>query len=443
MQENNTFPTLRDAFWVWLRIGLLSFGGPAGQIALMHKTLVEEKRWISNEHFLHALNYCHFLPGPEAQQLATYVGWLLHRTPGGIMAGTLFILPGFFVVLTLSFLYAAYRQIPAIDALFYGLKPAVLAIVLGAVVRIGGKSLKNGFSVGLAAVAFLCLFAFNVPFPYVIFGAALLGWGHARLHPQHGTPPAPAENDLVSQQKNHATSGYSLRVLATWLPLWLGPVLALGLLRGWDDIYTRMGIFFSKMAMVTFGGAYAVLAYVTQEAVATYGWLTTTDMISGLALAESTPGPLILVLQYVGFMGAYSAPGTLAPALAGTLAAILVVWVTFTPCFLWIFLGAPYVERMRDNKNLSAALAGITAAVVGVVLNLSVWFGLHALFASVAQWRGPAGITLPLPQVATLDVFALLLSVAAFTALTKFKLGMGRVLVACAFVGWLGKTFVL
>ena len=220
-------------------------------------------------------------------------------------------------------------------------------------------------------------------------------------------------------------------------------MLALGLLRGWDDIYTRMGIFFSKMAMVTFGGAYAVLAYVTQEAVATYGWLTTPDMISGLALAESTPGPLILVLQYVGFMGAYSAPGALPPALAGTLAAILVVWVTFTPCFLWIFLGAPYVERMRDNKNLSAALAGITAAVVGVVLNLSVWFGLHALFGSIAQWHGPADITLPLPNVATLDIFALLLSVAAFTALTRFKQGMGRVLVVCACAGWLGKTFIL
>ena len=443
MEENNSFPTLREAFWVWLRIGLSSFGGPAGQIALMHKTLVEEKRWISNDHFLHALNYCHFLPGPEAQQLATYVGWLLHRTPGGIMAGTLFILPGFFVVLALSFLYAAYRQIPAIDALFYGLKPAVLALVLGAVVRIGGKSLKNSFSVGLAAVAFLCLFAFNVPFPYVIFGAAFLGWGHARLYPQQGTTTAPVETDLVSQRKSHYASGYSLRVLATWLPLWLGPVLALGLLRGWDDIYTRMGIFFSKMAMVTFGGAYAVLAYVTQEAVATYGWLTTTDMISGLALAESTPGPLILVLQYVGFMAAYSAPGALSPVLAGTLAAVLVVWVTFTPCFLWIFLGAPYVERMRNNKNLSAALAGITAAVVGVILNLSIWFGLHALFASVTQWHGPVGITLPLPNMATLDIFALLLSVAAFTALTRFKLGMGRVLVACALVGWLGKTFVL
>ena len=442
MNEDIRFPTFKEAFFVWLRIGLLSFGGPAGQIALMHKTLVEEKRWISNDHFMHALNYCHFLPGPEAQQLATYVGWLLHRTPGGIMAGTLFVLPGFFVILTLSFLYAVYRHIPAVDAFFYGLKPAVLAIVIGAVLRIGGKSLKNAFSVGLAIAAFLCLFALNIPFPYVIFGAGLLGWIYARMHTQQDTHGNVPEVDLVSQHKTQYTAGYSLRVLATWLPLWLGPVLVLGIVRGWDDIYTRMGIFFSKMAMVTFGGAYAVLTYVAQEAVETYSWLTTVDMMNGLAMAESTPGPLILVLQYVGFIGAYNAPGSLPPVLAAILASMLVVWVTFTPCFLWIFLGAPYVERIRGNQNLSAALAGITSAVVGVVMNLSLWFGLHTLFSSVTQWYGPLGISLPLPDFTTLDIFALLLSVAAIVALTKFKLGMGRVLLGCALVGWLGKTFV-
>lgn len=442
MNDDIRFPTFREAFFVWLRIGLLSFGGPAGQIALMHKILVEEKRWISNDHFMHALNYCHFLPGPEAQQLATYVGWLLHRTPGGIVAGTLFILPGFFVILALSFLYAVYRHVPAVDAFFYGLKPAVLAIVIGAVLRIGNKSLKNAFSVGLAVAAFVCLFTLDIPFPYVIFGAALLGWIYARVQRQPSVPAAP-EADLVSRHRTQHAPGYSLRVLATWVPLWLGPVLALGVVRGWDDIYTRMGIFFSKMAMVTFGGAYAVLTYVAQEAVETYSWLTTVDMMNGLAMAESTPGPLILVLQYVGFIGAYNAPGALPPVLAGILASVLVVWVTFTPCFLWIFLGAPYVERIRGNQNLSAALAGITSAVVGVIMNLSVWFGLHTLFASVTPWKGPLGISLPLPDLATLDILALLLSVAAVIALTKFNLGMGRVLLGCAVLGWLGKTFLL
>ncbi len=442
MSDNVRPPTFKEAFFVWLRIGLLSIGGPAGQIALMHKTLVEEKRWISNDHFMHALNYCHFLPGPEAQQLATYVGWLLHRTPGGIMAGTLFILPGFFVVLALSILYAAYQHVPTIDAFFYGLKPAVLAIVVGAVIRISSKSLKNSFSVALAVVAFFCLFVFNLPFPYVIFGAALLGWGYARAKNEKNEPVAAPETDLVSQSKGQTSSGYSLRVLALWLPLWLGPVLILGLVRGWDDIYTRMGVFFSKMAMVTFGGAYAVLTYVAQEAVNTFGWLTTVDMMNGLAMAESTPGPLILVLQYVGFIGAHNAPGALPPVLAGVLAAVLVVWVTFTPCFLWIFLGAPYVERIRGNRNLSAALAGITSAVVGVIVNLSAWFGLHTLFSTVTTWKGPLGMSLPVPALGTLDIFALLLSAAAVTAMTRFNLGMGKVLVGCALLGWLGKTFL-
>ena len=442
MSDNVRPPTFKEAFFVWLRIGLLSIGGPAGQIALMHKTLVEEKRWISNDHFMHALNYCHFLPGPEAQQLATYVGWLLHRTPGGIMAGTLFILPGFFVVLALSILYAAYQHVPTIDAFFYGLKPAVLAIVVGAVIRISSKSLKSSFSVALAVVAFLCLFVFNVPFPYVIFGAGLLGWGYARTRSEKNEPVAAPEADLVSHNKGQISSGYSLRVLALWLPLWLGPVLLLGFVRGWDDLYTRMGVFFSKMAMVTFGGAYAVLTYVAQEAVNTYGWLTTVDMMNGLAMAESTPGPLILVLQYVGFIGAYNAPGVLPPVLAGVLAAVLVVWVTFTPCFLWIFLGAPYVERIRGNRNLSAALAGITSAVVGVVVNLSAWFGMHTLFSTVNTWKGPLGMSLPVPALGTLDIFALLLSAAAITAMTRFNLSMGKVLMGCALLGWLGKTFM-
>lgn len=428
-------PSLSEAFWTWLRIGLLSFGGPAGQIAMMHKTLVEDKKWISNDRFLHALNYCHFLPGPEAQQLATYVGWLTHRTWGGIMAGTLFVLPGFFVIMALSALYAAYRQVPAVDALFYGLKPAVLAIVIGAVLRVGGKSMRTRFALGLAAVAFVALFAFDVPFPLVVFGAALLGWLKSRSTVEQGCTVHCAEEEDVPEHARPSLSR-SLRVLATWIPLWLGPVLVIGLVFGWDDVYARLAVFFSKMAVVTFGGAYAVLSYVAQQAVEGYGWLSPADMISGLALAETTPGPLILVLEYVGFMAAFASPGALHPLLAGALGAALTVWVTFTPCFLWIFLGAPYMEAIRGNRNLSAALAGVTAAVVGVILNLSLWFGLHTLFGEVGSWHGPFGLKLPVPDLGSLDVWALVLSAGALLALTRFKMGMGKTLAGCAALGW-------
>jgi chromate transporter len=435
MTTSPSRPSLTEAFWTWLRIGLLSFGGPAGQIAMMHKTLVEDKKWISNDRFLHALNYCHFLPGPEAQQLATYVGWLMHRTWGGIMAGTLFVLPGFFVIMALSALYAAYRQIPAVDALFYGLKPAVLAIVIGAVLRVGGKSMRTRFALGLAAFAFVALFAFDVPFPLVVFGAALLGWLKSRSSAEQGcTAHCEEEEDIPEHARPSASR--SLRVLATWVPLWLGPVLVIGLLFGWDDIYARLAVFFSKMAVVTFGGAYAVLSYVAQQAVEGYGWLSPADMISGLALAETTPGPLILVLEYVGFMAAFASPGALHPLLAGALGAALTVWVTFTPCFLWIFLGAPYMEAIRGNRNLSAALAGVTAAVVGVILNLSLWFGLHTLFGEVGSWHGPLGLKLPVPNPGSLDLWALILSIGALLALTRFKIGMGTTLAGCAALGW-------
>jgi len=435
MTTSPSRPSLTEAFWTWLRIGLLSFGGPAGQIAMMHKTLVEDKKWISNDRFLHALNYCHFLPGPEAQQLATYVGWLMHRTWGGIMAGTLFVLPGFFVIMALSALYAAYRQIPAVDALFYGLKPAVLAIVIGAVLRVGGKSIKTRFALGLAAFAFVALFAFDVPFPLVVFGAALLGWLKSRSSVEQGCTAHCEEEEDVPEYARPSASR-SLRVLATWVPLWFGPVLVIGLLFGWDDIYARLAVFFSKMAVVTFGGAYAVLSYVAQQAVEGYGWLSPADMISGLALAETTPGPLILVLEYVGFMAAFASPGALHPLLAGALGAALTVWVTFTPCFLWIFLGAPYMEAIRGNRNLSAALAGVTAAVVGVILNLSLWFGLHTLFGEVGSWHGPLGLKLPVPNPGSLDVWALMLSMGALLALTRFKIGMGTTLAGCAAAGW-------
>lgn len=428
-------PSFSEAFFAWLRIGLLSFGGPAGQIALMHKILVEEKRWISNEHFLHALNYCYFLPGPEAQQLATYIGWLLHRTPGGLVAGTLFVLPGFFVILLLSFLYAAYRHIPAVDAIFYGLKPAVLAIVVGAVLRMGGKTIRGRFSAALAVTAFISLFVFQAPFPLVVLGAGLLGWLRSRISAADAVTAAPAE-DEVAYYKEAPSLKRSLYVLAIWLPLWLMPVLALAVTLGVENTFTQIGFFFSKMALVTFGGAYAVLSYVAQQAVETYAWIKPGDMINGLALAETTPGPLILVLQFVGFMAAYASPGALPPVPAGVLGSILTVWVTFTPCFLWIFLGAPYVERVRENRHLSAALSGIAAAVVGVLINLFLWFGLHTLFSRMDTWHGPVGMQLPLPAPATLDTPALLLTAAAIIAGIRFKMRMEFILLGCALTGW-------
>lgn len=441
-------PTFGEALRTWLRIGCLGFGGPAGQIALMHRIVVEEKRWVDEARFLHALNYCTLLPGPEAQQLATYTGWLLHRTSGGIAAGTLFVLPGFCVVMLLSFMYAAWRQVPAIDALFWGLKPAVLAVVLEALLRVGRKSLRDGFSLGLAAAAFMALFAFAVPFPAVVFGAGLLGWlrgrhangsaaGTAHAASSRGVTKADAAPALVTDMPEHTrpSAARALRVLATWLPLWLGPVLLLGLTLGWDNVFTKLGVFFSKMAVVTFGGAYAVLAYVAQQAVEAHGWLTAADMLSGLALAETTPGPLILVLQFVGYLAAWNSPGALPPLLAGLLGATLTVWVTFAPCFLWIFLGAPYIEAVRGRPALAAALAGVTAAVAGVIANLSVWFGLHVLFGVINTWEGPLGLRLPLPEPATLDPLAALLAAGAGVALLRFKLPMIPVLAACAALG--------
>ena len=436
--ESRSAPTFFEAFLVWLGVGLLSFGGPAGQIALMHKMLVEERRWISNAHFLQALNYCHLLPGPEAQQLAIYIGWLLHRTPGGLVAGTLFVVPGFFVILLLSFLYAVYRHIPAVDALFYGLKPAVLAIVISAVLRVGSKTLTNKFSILLAAAAFMALFAFKIPFPIVVLGAGVLGWLRSRvLSKSAAVAQQASEEEDLAYHREAPSLKRSLRVCAVWMTLWFTPVLALAVTLGSGDVFTQIGVFFSKMAAVSFGGAYAVLSYVAQQAVENYAWLKPDDMINGLAMAETTPGPLILVLQFVGFMAAYASPGALSPVLAGILGSILTVWVTFVPCFFWIFLGAPYMELVRNSRSLSAALAGITASVVGVLMNLFFWFGLHTLFSRIDIWRGPLGLELPLPAPASLDAAALVLTIAAVTATVRFKMGMVRVLAGCAFVGWI------
>src|SRR5262245_5016484 len=372
-----TLPSLAEAFRVWSKVALLSFGGPAGQIAVMHRILVEEKRWISESRFLHALNYCMLLPGPEAQQLATYVGWLMHRTLGGIMAGVLFVLPGVIAIMALSYVYAAYGNVPLIVALFFGLKATVLAIVIEAVVRIGRLALRNNVMVSIAAAAFVGIFFLAIPFPIIIFGAALIGFVGAwtgiaafAVKSSHGNggQGGVVDSILGEELPEHArpTVARALRVSSIWLALWLVPVIVLLVVLGSGNVFSQIAVFFSKMAMVTFGGAYAVLAYVAQQAVENYGWLKPGEMLDGLGMAETTPGPLIMVLQFVGFMAAFRDPGTLSPMLAGTLGGLLATWVTFTPCFLWIFLGAPFVETLRGNKALSSALSAITAAVVGV-----------------------------------------------------------------------------
>ena len=439
--------TFGEAFRVWLRVALLSFGGPAGQIAVMHRILVEEKNWISESRFLHALNYCMLLPGPEAQQLAVYIGWLLHKTKGGLVAGTLFVLPGFVAIMILSWIYAAYGSVGSVQALFFGLKAAVLAIVLEAVVRIGKRALKNNIMVGLAASAFIAIFFFGVPFPLIILAAGLIGYlggraGHRTfaVGGGHGSAGpkglADADSALGESIPEHArpTTAWALRIGAVFLALWLVPVILIVTLLGPDSVFSHIAVFFSKMAVVTFGGAYAVLAYVAQEAVQTFGWLRPGEMLDGLGMAETTPGPLIMVLQFVGFMAAYRDPGALHPMLAGTLGGILTTWVTFTPCFLWIFLAAPYVEALRGNKALSAALATITAAVVGVILNLAVWFALHVLFGEVVEWHG-LGMTVEVPVPASVNVASMLLTAGALLAVFRFKINMIAVLGACAAIG--------
>jgi chromate transporter len=436
-----------EAIRLWAKIGLLSFGGPAGQIALMHRLLVDEKRWIGEQRFLHALNYCMLLPGPEAQQLATYIGWLLHRTAGGIVAGTLFVLPGFFVMLALSAVYAGFQHVPLVQALFFGIKPAVLAIVLHAVVRIGKRALVNRFMVGLAAAAFIGIFLLRVPFPLIVLGAGTIGYlvtrlGGGSLFTAADRSSPAADDDAVVDRMfaegvpDHvrASPARTLRVAAVWLPLWLGPVVILLLWLSGDDVFAQIGLFFSKMAVVTFGGAYAVLAYVAQQAVDGYGWLKPGEMLDGLGMAETTPGPLILVLEYVGFLAAYRQPGVLPPMLAGALGAALTVWVTFTPCFLWIFLGAPYIERLRANRALAAALSAITAAVVGVILNLAVWFALHTIFAELHEVPF-AGLALAIPVWSTLEPVSLLLALGAVIAMFRFRVGMLPTLVASALLG--------
>ena len=428
--------SLGEAFWVWLRIAALSFGGPAGQIAVMHRILVDEKRWIGEHRFLHALNYCMLLPGPEAQQLATYIGWLMHKTRGGIVAGALFVLPGAISIMALSWIYALYGRVGIVSALFFGLKCAVLAVVLQAVVRIGSRALKNSVMRGMAAAAFILIFFLGVPFPVIVLAAGLIGYFRGRagvpafqVGGGHGVAKgnivADADTLLGEELPAHAspTIGQSLRQAVVWLVLWLAPVAALLLLLGGTNVFTQIATFFSTMAVVTFGGAYAVLAYVAQQAVENYHWLQPREMLDGLGMAETTPGPLIMVLQFVGFMGAYRHPGMLSPLLAGTLGGLLATWVTFIPCFLWIFLGAPFIERMRGNKALSGALSAITAAVVGVVLNLAIWFAIHTIFRVVRPLHaGP--VHFDMPVMASIDLWALAISVAAIIAMFRLKIGI-------------------
>ncbi len=441
--------TFREAFFFWLKLGFINFGGPTGQIALMHQELVDRRRWISNDRFLHALNYCMLLPGPEAQQLAIYVGWLLHRTLGGLVAGTLFIVPGFLCILALSWLYAVHGTVAWVAAIFLGLRAAVIAIVAAAVIRIGSKALKNHVMVSIAGAAFVAIFFFRVPFPLIVVGAGVLGFlgglrwpatfatikGHG-VEGKDGGADSAIRDDAPSAEHTRPRLGRTLRVLAAGLAAWWGPLGAVVAIRGWNDTLSREALFFSKAAMFTFGGAYAVLVYINQAAVETYGWLERGQMIAGLGLAESTPGPLIMVTEFVGFLGAFGHAGGLDPVLAGILGALVTTWATFAPCFLWIFLGAPFIEHLRGNRHLGAALSTITAAVVGVVLNLAVVLGIHTLFRVVNQ-ESLLGLSLPVPAIGSFDPFAFILAGVAFLGMWRWRWGIIPVVLASAGAGWL------
>jgi len=428
-------PTLGEATRVWLKISCLSFGGPAGQIALLHREVVDTRNWVSDRRFLHALNFCHLLPGPEAQQLAIYLGWLMHGPIGGFSAGLLFIIPGAVVMLALSIVYATLGTVPVIVALFYGLKSAVLVLVVEAVLRIGRRALKGRTAWTLAGISFAALFLFNVPFPIVVLAAGLIGLlapsyfaGGAHGKAKDG-PPALLDAVLAADPDRAKRFARSARVagLAS-AALWLLPV---GLLLPVGGVYANVAWFFSKMAVVTFGGAYAVLAYVAQEAVRNYHWLSAPEMLSGLGLAETTPGPLILVLQFVGFLAGYRGPGILSGITGGIAASILTLWVTFLPCFTFVFLGAPLLERLQGNHKLSGALSAVTAAVVGVVANLAVWFALHVLFHETTPVH-EFGMSFDAPVFGSLNPWAFALAIVAGISLFRLKLGVMPTLALCS-----------
>ncbi|WP_374369504.1 chromate efflux transporter [Dongia sp.] len=422
------FPSFAAMLRVWLKVGLLSFGGPAGQIALMHRVVVDEKRWIGERRFLQALNFCNLLPGPEAQQLATYLGWLMHGVKGGLAAGLLFILPGAIVMLGLSILYVSLGQMPLVAALFFGLKCAVLVLVVEALLRIGRRALKGRAAVAMAVGAFLALFVLQLPFPLVVLGAGLIG----AMFPQafHGSGHGTASDDHTAlidavlaadpgRAQRLAKSARRFGLVA--IVLWLLPVVVLVAFVG--GTYADIATFFTKMAVVTIGGAYAVLAYVAQDAVETYRWLSSAEMLTGLGFAETTPGPLILVLQFVGFLAGHNAAAGPSGMTGALLATLLTLWATFAPCFAFVFLGAPVIEKLQTNRALSASLAAITAAVVGVIANLALWFGLRVLFQALAPLTlGPVQLDLPVP--ASLDGVAAALSLLAAIALFRFRLGI-------------------
>ena len=437
---------LRASTRAWFLVSLQTFGGPAGQIAVMHTEFVERRRWIGDRRFLHALSYCTLLPGPEAQQLAIYLGWLLNGTLGGLIAGVLFVLPGAVAILILSIIYAGWGDTTFVSALFAGIAPAVVAIVTQAVVRLSSRALIRTAHVVLAVASFAALAVFAVPFPIVIAAAGLIGFGLGRLRPDlleststpgHRSATDPGPPPLIADDALHGETGSwrrAARILAIGLTLWIVPTLVVIEVLGRDSVIARQGVFFSGTALVTFGGAYAVLSFVAQRAVEVYGWLSASDMITGLALAETTPGPLIMVVQFVGFMGAYNHPGDLDPWVAGVLASLLVTWVTFVPCFLFIFLGAPHVEGLRHNTALSAAMTGITAAVVGVIANLALFFALNTLFDSVSiETFGP--LRLQVPQLGSFDPLAAVVAAIAFVLLFKLRWSVLRTLGACAATG--------
>jgi chromate transporter len=427
-------PDFREALGFWWKLGWISFGGPAGQISIMHREIVERRRWLSEEHFLHALNFCMLLPGPEAQQLATYLGWRLHGARGGIAAGVLFVLPSVFILLGLAWLYMAGGGITWIAGLFYGLIPAVIAIVAAAVLRIGKKALKTSSLWLIAGLAFVAIFHFKISFVIIILTAAAVGWVGGRLWPKqfpagkgHAGVGDGADECLELPPPARASVARTMMVSAICLALWWLPLLGVGWMLGWGGIHFQEGLFFSKAALVTFGGAYAVLPYVAQMTVMKFGWLSQSQMMAGLGLAETTPGPLIMVLQFVGFVAAWQHPGNLPPLVAGTLGALVTTWVTFLPCFLFVFLGAPHVESLRERPAIASALTAITAAVVGVILNLAVWFAWHALRPSAGEFDG----------------FVAVVAVAAWIAMERFRIGVIPVLAACAGLGVIWKFVAL
>jgi chromate transporter len=442
--------TFREAARFWTKLGFINFGGPAGQIAIMHEEIVDRRKWVSNARFLHALNFCMLLPGPEAQQLAIYLGWLMHRAKGGLIAGVMFVLPSVFVMYALSWLAAVHSDVTWVKAIFSGLAPAVIALVAWATIRIGSKSLSNGLMLAVAIIAFVAIFVLHVPFPLIVVAALAVGFGGGAVRPDVfdvGVAQELEEQEQIALRDDAPRPSHTLptraratKTLVIGLLVWLVPIALIAAWRGPGDTLTEMGWFFSRAALITFGGAYAVLAFVNVAAVQTYGWLLPGQMVVGLGLAESTPGPLIMVLEFVGFVGAYQNPGELDPLVAGTLGAFVAVWATFAPCFLWIFLGAPYIESLRGNKRLGAALQTVTAAVVGVIANLAVTFAVSVLFENVGTASLLGRFDLPSPIWSSIDWFATLIALIAFVGLWRFRWKVLPVIGACAFAGliWYG-----